>query len=65
MSRYTFASILPRLLFMKVRVSDSFCGTLCDRDVAREPTWMYLRRSRKRNLMAAPFEAITSGMGWS
>lgn len=31
-----------------------FCGTLRNRDVAREATWTYLRRSRKSAPMAAP-----------
>ena len=31
-----------------------FCGTLRNRDVAREPTWTYSRRSRKEFPMAAP-----------
>jgi hypothetical protein len=31
-----------------------YCGTLRNMDVAREPTWMYLRRSRNNNPMTTP-----------
>jgi hypothetical protein len=57
MPRYTFAYYLPRgLNFITIWAwaSGRLCGTLRNRDVAREPTWMYLRRSRKDVPMTAP-----------
>jgi hypothetical protein len=61
MPRYTFADDLPRKPpsiwdadTIKAWALEFFCGTLRNRDVAREPTWMYSRRSRKEFPMAAP-----------
>jgi len=54
MPRYTFLGFIPRWLDATgVWPWRLLCGTLRNRDVARVPTWTYLRRSRKAVSVAA------------
>jgi len=74
MPRYTFADDLPRQPpsiwdadTIKAWALEFFCGTLRNRDVAREPTWRYSRRSRKNIPMTAPSKSLfwnDSGLGF-
>jgi hypothetical protein len=53
---------LRSLRTTEARSSGYLCGTLRNRDVARKPTWTYLRRSRKDIPMTVPhYCALSQG----